>query len=157
MCVALPLIMIAIMCFRIPDIVSAGSYPEERTGIFTAYTAEMAQTDSSPTITASNQPVQEGIVANNCLPFGTKIKVNGKIYEVHDRMNDRYGCENFDIYMADNAAAADFGKQPLTYEVLSYTIQGQGRPLLLAHNLNDNIPVSSPIIKVNKDYLLPGS
>ena len=118
MCVALPLIIIAIVCFRTPDTVSAGPYPTEKTGIFTAYTADMAQTDSSPTITASNQTVQEGIVANNCLPFGTKIKVNGKIYQVQDRMNNRYGCDNFDIYMSDNSTAIDFGKQPLPYEII---------------------------------------
>jgi 3D (Asp-Asp-Asp) domain-containing protein len=118
MCVALPLIIVAVICLRLSDSVSAGLYPVEKTGIFTAYTADMAQTDSSPTITASNQQVQEGIVANNCLPFGTKIKANGRIYEVQDRMNNRYGCENFDIYMTDISAAIDFGKQPLTYELL---------------------------------------
>ena len=91
----------------------------DMTGIFTAYTAMISQTDSTPTITASNQKVREGIVANNCLPFGTRIKVNKRIFEVQDRMNKRYGCDTFDIYMLDYAEAIDFGRQTLTYEYMS--------------------------------------
>lgn len=90
----------------------------EKTGIFTAYTATVYQTDSTPTITASNQKVRKGIVANNCLPFGTKIKLNDKIYEIQDRMNRRYGCDNFDIYMCDYSEAVNFGVQELRYELI---------------------------------------
>jgi len=99
----------------------AGTDMESRdmTGIFTAYTAMISQTDSTPTITASNQNVREGIVANNCLPFGTRIRVNKAVFEVQDRMNKRYGCDTFDIYMLDYAEAIDFGRQTLTYEYMS--------------------------------------
>ena len=99
----------------------AGTDMESRdmTGIFTAYTAMISQTDSTPTITASNQKVREGIVANNCLPFGTKIKVNTRVFEVQDRMNRRYGCDTFDIYMLDYADAINFGRQTLVYEYIS--------------------------------------
>jgi len=90
----------------------------ERNGIFTAYTASFFQTDSSPMITASNINVRKGIIANNCLPFGTKIKVNNKIYEIQDRMNKRYGCDSFDIYMTKNYKAIDFGRQTLKYEII---------------------------------------
>jgi len=90
----------------------------ERTGIFTAYTASVFQTDSSPMITANNINVRKGIIANNCLPFGTKIKVNDKIYEIQDRMNQRYGCNSFDIYMTKYHKARDFGRQILKYEVI---------------------------------------
>ncbi|MEW6585819.1 MAG: hypothetical protein AB1442_09460 [Nitrospirota bacterium] len=94
-------------------------YPQaDKTGVFTAYTAEVAQTDSSPTTTASNVTVREGIIANNCLPFGTRIRVHGKVYEVQDRMDDRHGCDNFDIYMTDYSRAVSFGKQPLRYEII---------------------------------------
>lgn len=88
-------------------------------GFFTAYTATVSQTDSTPTITASNQRVREGIVANNCLPFGTKIKVNNRVFEIQDRMNSRYGCNTFDIYMTDYAEALDFGRQQFNYELIS--------------------------------------
>jgi len=90
----------------------------ENTGIFSAYTATVSQTDSTPTITASNQKVRDGIVANNCLPFGTKIKVNNKIFEIQDRMNERYGCDKFDIYMWDYSEAIDFGIQKFQYELI---------------------------------------
>ena len=90
----------------------------ERAGIFTAYTASIFQTDSTPKITASNINVRKGIIANNCLPFGTRIKVNDKIYEIQDRMNQRYGCDSFDIYMTKNYKAIDFGRQTLKYEII---------------------------------------
>ena len=90
----------------------------EFTGVFTASNALVSQTDSTPTITASNQKVRDGIVANNCLPFGTKIRVNNRVLEIQDRMNRRYGCQNFDIYMNDYSDAVDFGRQTLKYEVI---------------------------------------
>jgi 3D (Asp-Asp-Asp) domain-containing protein len=90
----------------------------EMTGIFTAYTASVLQTDSTPMITASNMSVKRGIIANNCLPFGTKIKVNNRIYEIQDRMNQRYGCDSFDIYVTKYHKAIDFGRQTLKYEII---------------------------------------
>jgi 3D (Asp-Asp-Asp) domain-containing protein len=90
----------------------------EKTGIFTAYTASVFQTDSTPMITASNINVRKGIIANNCLPFGTKIKVNDRIFEIQDRMNKRYGCDKFDIYMTKQHKAIDFGRQTLNYEII---------------------------------------
>jgi 3D (Asp-Asp-Asp) domain-containing protein len=90
----------------------------ENSAIFTAYNAEAAQTDNTPLITASGQAVNELIVANNCLPFGTKIQVNNQIYEVRDRMHKRYGCDNFDIFMWDYQEAVKFGKKELTYKVI---------------------------------------
>jgi 3D (Asp-Asp-Asp) domain-containing protein len=90
----------------------------EKTGIFTEYTATVSQTDSTPTITASNQRIREGIVANNCLPFGTRIKVNDNIYVIQDRMNERYGCEDFDIYVRKYSQARHFGRRRLKYEVI---------------------------------------
>jgi 3D (Asp-Asp-Asp) domain-containing protein len=118
MYVAVALVIVSLVHIRSIGTASANFIREEKTGRFTAYTADGAQTDSSPTITASNQKVQEGIVANNCLPFGTKIKVSGKIYEVQDRMHGRYGCDYFDIYMHDYSRAVRFGIQPLKYEVI---------------------------------------
>lgn len=90
----------------------------EQTGVFTAYTARVAETDNDPTITASNQVVRKGIVANNCLPFGTKIKVHDTVYEVQDRMNERFGCNKFDIYMCDYYDAINFGRREMQYEII---------------------------------------
>lgn len=100
------------------DTVSPKQQDQKKTGNFSAYTASVAETDSTPTITASNQEVREGVAANNCLPFGTIIKVHDKIYEIQDRMNERYGCHDFDIFMWDYSDAINFGKQMLSYEII---------------------------------------
>ena len=86
--------------------------------IVTAYSADKWQTDDTPIITASNQKVREGIVANNCLPFGSKVVIGNKIYEVQDRMNPRYGCERFDIFLWDYTSAKEFGVQELPILVI---------------------------------------
>lgn len=82
-------------------------------GIVSAYTSDPLETDDTPFITASGQTVRDGIVANNCLPFGSKILINNKIFEVQDRMNRRYSCANFDLWYADKASALQFGRQEL--------------------------------------------
>lgn len=80
-------------------------------GTIYAYNSEVGQTDNDPFITASGQQVRKGIIANNCLKFGTVVRVDGKVYEVLDRMNSRYGCEVFDIWMESKAEAKQWGKQ----------------------------------------------
>ncbi len=84
-----------------------------------AYNAEEAQTDDSPFIMANNQKVHEKAVANNCLPFGTKIEIEGMgEYIVSDRMNTRYGCQNFDVFMWDKNEALAFGRQAKNYRII---------------------------------------
>ena len=111
-------VVIGILFLALRDGTGNGIVSLEKTGIFTAYTAIVSQTDSTPTITASSQKVREGVVANNCLPFGTRIKVNNRIYEIQDRMNERYRCDNFDIYLWKHSEALDFGRQTLKYEII---------------------------------------
>lgn len=76
-----------------------------------AYTSTPEETDDTPFISASNKTVFDGMAANNCLPFGTHIEIDGRIYVVEDRMNRRYGCENFDIWVESKNEAYDFGRQ----------------------------------------------
>ena len=83
-----------------------------------AYTARMVETDSTPTITASNKKVREGIVANNCLPFGSIVEISGRKYEVQDRMNKRYGCSHFDVFHWSLVEARKFGRQSLKVVLL---------------------------------------
>jgi hypothetical protein len=72
-------------------------------GVITFYSSTRAQTDSTPFIAASGARVYDGMIANNCLPFGTEVKIptlyGDKIFSVQDRMNRRYGCAKFDIWM----------------------------------------------------------
>lgn len=81
-----------------------------------AYTAIQALTDSTPCITASGYNACIGtkkIVANNCLEFGTKVTIQGIDYEVQDRMNERYGCKDFDILMDTYEEAKQWGVKEL--------------------------------------------
>lgn len=75
------------------------------------YTSSVEETDSDPWTTASSKKVRSGIVANNCLKFGTKILIDGKEYEVQDRMNARYSCHHFDIWFNTKTEAKNWGKR----------------------------------------------
>ena len=82
-----------------------------------AYNSEVGQTDDTPFITASGLHVKHGIVANNCLAFGTEVEIQGETYEVQDRMNSRYGCHNFDIWMESKDEALNWGRQTLAVAI----------------------------------------
>ena len=89
-------------------------YPE--VGTFYTYNAEKSQTDGNPYRTANGRIVKDGIVANNCLPFGTRISVKGVgELEVQDRMNSRYGCDDFDVFRVN---PKDNFKKQLQYKII---------------------------------------
>ena len=71
--------------------------------MITAYSSTPGQTDDDPFTAASGKRVYDGMVANNCLRFGTKLRFpdlyGDKIFTVDDRMNSRYGCHRFDIWL----------------------------------------------------------
>ena len=82
------------------------------------YSSTVDQTDSSPEITASGRRVHSGTVANNCLPFGTKVLIENREYVIEDRMNVRYGCNMFDIWFPTKEAAKQWGKRKIKIQVL---------------------------------------
>lgn len=86
--------------------------------IITGYSPSVDETDDSPFIAASNRRVFEGMIANNCLKFGTRVKINGKIYEVWDRMNKRYSCKHFDIFFWTKAEALKWGRKIMEVEII---------------------------------------
>lgn len=90
----------------------------EKRAVITAYNATIAQTDGNPTITASGQKIREGIVASNCDPFGTKVIIRGKLYEVQDRGAKRHGCNWFDIFMWSMPEAKSFGRRVETVRII---------------------------------------
>lgn len=75
----------------------------------TAYTSDPAETDDTPHTTASGTRTRPGVAANNCLPFGTKVRIAGETYVIEDRMNERYGCKHFDVWMESKEAALAWG------------------------------------------------
>ncbi len=90
--------------------------------VITAYSSTPDQTDDTPFITASGGYVGDGIVANNMLPFGTKIKIpalyGDKIFVVEDRMNKRMGNYRMDIWFPERAQAVNFGVKTAEIVVL---------------------------------------
>ena len=88
--------------------------------VVSAYNSLEWQTDSTPCIGAGGYICdRDNVVANNCLELGTLVEINGKVYEVYDRMNKKYSCNYYDIYMGmDLQGAKEFGRQ--TLEVIIY-------------------------------------
>ena len=100
---------------------NASLFVENKTfGVVSAYNSFENQTDSTPCIGAGGYICgRNDVVANNCLDLGTIIEIDGKFYEVQDRMNKRYGCDHYDIFMdKDLQKAKEFGRQEL--EVIIY-------------------------------------
>ncbi len=90
--------------------------------IATAYTPRPEETDSTPWLTAAGTRTREGVIASNNLPFGTKVKINGKIYTVEDRMNRKYTNAvpaRIDIVFMSLEKARNFGKREIEIEILN--------------------------------------
>jgi len=90
--------------------------------VVTAYSSTIWQTDDTPFITASGKTVEQGIVANNLLAFGTLIRMpelyGDEIFVVEDRMNQRKGYYHVDIWFPDYWQAKDFGAKNTYIEIL---------------------------------------
>ena len=89
----------------------------------TAYSSTPHETDDTPFITASGSNVRDGIIANNMLVFGTKVRLpelyGEKIFVVEDRMNSRKSNYHIDIWFPSNREAKNFGAKLTNIEVLS--------------------------------------
>ena len=81
--------------------------------VLTGYSSTPWQTDDTPFITASGKSVEDGIVANNMLPFGTEIKIpelyGDKVFVVQDRMHPRKKGYYLDIWFPEYQQAKNFG------------------------------------------------
>ena len=109
-----------------PSVDSALTAPDETASVvLTAFTSTPDQTDDTPCITADGTDVcttKIPTVAANWLPFGTKVKIpslfGDKVFEVHDRMNKRYGRGRMDIWFdTSKAEAFKFGIKRATVEI----------------------------------------
>lgn len=90
--------------------------------IITAYSSRVEETDSTPFVTASGKTVADGIIANNMLPFGAKIRIpelyGDKIFVVEDRMHQRKGKYHVDIWFPEYSQAKEFGAKLTYIEIL---------------------------------------
>ena len=91
-------------------------------GLITAYSSTPWETDDTPFLTAAGTQVRDGIVANNLLPFGTKIRIpeiyGEKVFVVEDRMNWKKGKYYFDIWFPSYSEALNFGAKRAYIEIL---------------------------------------
>ncbi len=90
--------------------------------VITAYSSTTWQTDEDPFITASGSGVKDGVVANNFLPFGTKVRIpeiyGDKVFVVEDRMHWRKSNYHLDIWFSDYWQAKNFGAKTTYVEIL---------------------------------------
>ncbi len=90
--------------------------------VITAYSSTEDQTDSDPFITAAGTQVRDEIIANNLLPFGTKVRIpelyGDKIFIVEDRMHWEKGKYQIDIWFPDYWQALNFGAKRTYIEIL---------------------------------------
>ena len=87
--------------------------PRQVRVILTAYSSSPDETDSTPFTTASGKDTGDGIIASNCLSFGTEVKIpelfGDKVFVVEDRKHFRYSCDWLDIWHPTKAEAKKFG------------------------------------------------
>jgi len=90
--------------------------------VITGYSSSYAETDDTPYLTANGRIVEEGIVANNLLTFGTKIRIpelyGDETFVVEDRMHWKKGKYHIDIWFPSRQEALDFGSERTYIEVL---------------------------------------
>lgn len=87
--------------------------------VVTAYSSSLDETSGDPWITASGERVREGIVAcSRKYPFGTRLVIEGDVYECLDRLAPRYDTR-VDIWMPSKDAALTYGAREMWVEVLT--------------------------------------
>ena len=110
------------------SLLPSSSLPEPKVArtvqvIVTAYSSSVFETDDTPNITAAGTEVRDGIIANNLLPFGTKIRLpelyGDKVFTVEDRMSRKKGYYHFDIWFSSYWGAKNFGAQNTYLEILA--------------------------------------
>lgn len=97
--------------------------------VATAYSSEVAQTDSTPCIPSNGYDLCEhydehgsgNSIAANFLPLETQVRIpevfGDKVFVVRDRMNKRYGHGRIDIWVPNREEAIKFGVKQLEIEL----------------------------------------
>ena len=79
----------------------------------TAYSSSIWETDDTPYLTAAGTQTRDGVIASNLLPFGTKLRIpelfGDKVFVVEDRMNQRIGDFQIDVWFPSSELARNFG------------------------------------------------
>jgi 3D (Asp-Asp-Asp) domain-containing protein len=90
--------------------------------IITGYSSSVWETDDTPYLTAACTMTRKGVVANNMLAFGTKIRIpelyGSQIFVVEDRMRWDRSNYQIDIWFPTHQEAKEFGAKITYIEVL---------------------------------------
>ena len=81
----------------------------------TAYTVEEGNGDGITASGVVGTPFYT--VACDSLPIGTKLRINGEIWEVQDRFGGGYG-DRLDLLMETKEQCFDFGRQWIDVEII---------------------------------------
>lgn len=88
----------------------------------TVYQSVPWETDSDPWTTAAGTRARDGVVAANCLPFGTLIRIpelfGDKVFVVEDRLHPRKSCYIIDVWREYSPQNKAFGAPKATIEIL---------------------------------------
>lgn len=103
-------------------VISKEQVKKEIRVVITAYSSSTWETDNEPFVTAAGTLVRDGIVANNYLPIGTKIRIpelyGEKVFVVEDRMNWKKSNYHIDIWFPSYWEAKNFGAKRTYIEIL---------------------------------------
>lgn len=108
----------------LPEIELAPKKPSLKTyySQVTVYNSVPWQTDGDPFTTAAGTHVRDGIIAANCLPFGTLVRMpemfGDKIFRVEDRLAADKSCFVLDIWQEYSPNAKSFGAPVTKIEIL---------------------------------------
>lgn len=113
---------------KLPKVVPHFKVKKQLRFTLTAYSSTKDQCDADPFTTASGSKVGEGLIANNGLPFGTRIRIpeyfGDRVFIVQDRMNARHGSHVADIWMTSRNQAKQWGvKYGAKVEVLERVLE----------------------------------
>jgi len=90
--------------------------------VITGYSSSFDETDETPFLTAHGTKTRDGIIANNLLPFDTKIRIpelyGDKIFVIEDRMNWQKSYYHIDIWFPSKEEAKNFGAKIAYIEIL---------------------------------------
>jgi 3D (Asp-Asp-Asp) domain-containing protein len=75
-----------------------------------AYTSSDSENDGYGGLTCEEKPLEEGMIAMDDYPLGTKVEIDGKMYYVADRFGGGYK-NRIDIFMPSKSDALRFGRQ----------------------------------------------
>lgn len=86
------------------------------TAVITAYNENDG--DTPGTTMANGSTVRYGALANDVLPLGTKVLIQGEIFEVCDRFGGDHGIERFDMYLPTVDQCKAWGVREIEVEIL---------------------------------------